>query len=41
MVNIRKRGEEIMKSDVIDEIMNYWIKKWFVINDCNILFLLL
>lgn len=33
--------EEIMKSDVIDEIMNYWIKKWFVINDCNILFLLL
>ena len=29
--------EEIIKSDVINDIMNYWIKKWFVINDCNIL----
>ena len=33
--------EEIMKSDVINDIMNYWIKKRFVINDCNILIPLL
>ena len=32
--------EEIIKSDVINDIMKYW-KKWFVINDCNIFILLL